>query len=60
VFVLGGLLPLVWFMVSRWFSLRPAQTPEEQFVVPASVLAVARQTVFKQRRSDSTSHTGDV
>ena len=60
VFVLGGLLPLVWFMVSRWFRLRPAQTPEEQFVVPASVLAVARQTVFKQRRSNSTPQAGDV
>ena len=60
VFVLGGLFPLVWFMVSRWFKLRPAQTPEEQFVVPASVLAVARQTVFKQSRSDSTPQAGDV
>lgn len=41
IFVAGGVLPLVWFMVSRWFHLRPAQTPEEQFVVPPSVLAVA-------------------
>ncbi len=41
VFVAGGVLPLVWFMVSRWFHLRPAQTPEEQFLVPPSVLAVA-------------------
>lgn len=41
VFVLGGVVPLVWFMVSRWFSLKPAQTPAEQFVVPQSVLAMA-------------------
>lgn len=41
VFVIGGVLPLVWFMVSRWFALKPAQTPAEQFVVPRSVLAMA-------------------
>ncbi|MEW6304795.1 MAG: cbb3-type cytochrome c oxidase subunit I [Verrucomicrobiota bacterium] len=41
VFVFGGVIPLVWFMVSRWFTLKPAQTPEEQFVVPRSVLAMA-------------------
>jgi nitric oxide reductase subunit B len=41
IFILGGVLPLVWFMVSRWFDLRPAQTREEQFVVPKSVLALA-------------------
>lgn len=40
IFVVGGVVPLTWFMVSRWFRLRPAQTPSEQFVVPASVLAV--------------------
>jgi nitric oxide reductase subunit B len=38
---LAGMLPLVWFMVSRWFSLKPAQAAEEQMVVPQSVLAVA-------------------
>jgi nitric oxide reductase subunit B len=41
VFVFGGVVPLVWFMVSRWFSLKPAQTPAEMFVVPQSVLAMA-------------------
>lgn len=41
VFILGGVLPLVWFMVTRWFHLKPAQTPEEQFIVPRSVLAMA-------------------
>ncbi len=41
VFVTGGVIPLVWFMVSRWFQLKPAQTAEEQFVVPRSVLAIA-------------------
>jgi nitric oxide reductase subunit B len=41
VFVVGGVLPLVWFMVSRWFSLKPAQSVEESFVVPPSVLAMA-------------------
>ncbi len=39
LFFLGGVLPLVYFMVSRWFMLKPAQTTAEQFVVPASVLA---------------------
>jgi nitric oxide reductase subunit B len=38
---LCGMLPLVWFVVSRWFSLKGAQKAEEQFVVPATVLAVA-------------------
>jgi len=41
IFVLGGVLPLVWFMVSRWFGLKPAQTAAESFVVPQSVLAMA-------------------
>jgi nitric oxide reductase subunit B len=40
VFIVGGLFPLVWFMVSRWFDQRPAQTATEMFVVPRSVLAV--------------------
>jgi len=43
VFVLGGVLPLVWFMVNGWLHLKVAQTPQEQFVVPRSVLAVADQ-----------------
>lgn len=46
VFVLGGVFPLVWFMVSRWFQLKPAQTGEEQFVVPPSVLAVSSPSVL--------------
>lgn len=40
VFVCGGVVPLVWFMVSRWPGQKAAQTEQEQFVVPASVLAV--------------------
>ncbi len=40
VFTLGGVLPLTWFMVTRWFHLKPAQTETESFVVPESVLAV--------------------
>jgi nitric oxide reductase subunit B len=46
VFVVGGVLPLVWFMVTRWFDLKPPQTPEEEFVVPQSVLAVARPSMI--------------
>jgi nitric oxide reductase subunit B len=41
LFVAGGVLPLVWFMVTRWFSLKAPQTAEEIFVVPPSVLAIA-------------------
>lgn len=41
VFVLGGVLPLVWFMVSRWFCLKAPQSGDEIFVVPPSVLAIA-------------------
>ncbi|MDP6540228.1 MAG: cbb3-type cytochrome c oxidase subunit I [Planctomycetota bacterium] len=40
VFVLGGVVPLVWFMVTRWFHLKPAAVDVEPFVVPESVLAV--------------------
>lgn len=40
LFVVGGVFPLVWFMITRWFDLRPEQTAAEQFVVPRSVLAV--------------------
>lgn len=36
-----GMVPLVYFVVNRGFSQKPAQTTEEQFVVPATVLAVA-------------------
>ncbi len=43
VFVLGGVLPLVWFMVTRWFRLKPARTTSEPFVVPPSVLAIANR-----------------
>jgi nitric oxide reductase subunit B len=39
IFVLGGVLPLVWFMVTRGFALKPSQVAEEQFVVPPTVLA---------------------
>jgi nitric oxide reductase subunit B len=39
VFVAGGVLPLTWFMVSRLATLKPAQTAQELFVVPESVLA---------------------
>lgn len=46
VFVCGGVVPLVWFMVTRWFDLKPPQTPEEEFVVPQSVLAVARPSLI--------------
>ncbi len=41
VFVLGGVMPLVWFMVSRWFHLKPAQTRAETFAAPPSVLAMS-------------------
>jgi nitric oxide reductase subunit B len=41
IFVAGGVLPLVWFMVTRWGSLKPVQTIEESYVVPTSVLALA-------------------
>ncbi len=39
VFVIGGMLPVVWFVVSRWRNLKDAQTVQEQFVVPPTVLA---------------------
>jgi len=49
VFIVGGVIPVTWFMVSRWFSLKPAQTPEEQYVVPKSVLALAEPLVDPPR-----------
>jgi len=39
-FFVAGLIPLVWFMVTRAFALRPVQTAREQCVIPPSVLAV--------------------
>ncbi len=40
-FTFGGVLPLVWFMVTRWFHLKPKSEIEvEPFVVPPTVLAV--------------------
>lgn len=38
-FVCGGVLPLTWFMLSRWRSLKPVQTSEESYIVPPTVLA---------------------
>ncbi|MEK7468640.1 MAG: cbb3-type cytochrome c oxidase subunit I [Planctomycetota bacterium] len=49
VFVTGGVLPLTWFMVTRWFNLKPPQTREEQFIVPPSVLAVSSPSVLTAR-----------
>ncbi|MHC5019633.1 MAG: cbb3-type cytochrome c oxidase subunit I, partial [Planctomycetota bacterium] len=40
LFVVGGVIPLIWFMLSRWTGQKPAQTTDEQFVVPPTVLAV--------------------
>ncbi len=51
IFITGGVLPLAWFMISRWFSLKPPQTREEQFVVPPSVLAVSSPSVIAGRGS---------
>jgi nitric oxide reductase subunit B len=39
-FFVGGMIPLVWFVVSRAFSLRPVQDAQELCVVPPSVLAM--------------------
>lgn len=41
LFIFGGVIPLTWFMVTRWFRLKNVQTLEESFVVPPSVLALA-------------------
>jgi nitric oxide reductase subunit B len=41
IFITGGVLPLVYFMVTRWMDLKAVQSAEESFVVPASVLAIA-------------------
>jgi nitric oxide reductase subunit B len=41
VFILGGVIPLIWFMVTRWADLKAAEPAEEAFVVPPTVLAVA-------------------
>jgi len=41
LFVLGGVLPLVYFIVSRGFGLKPVQNAEEEYVVPPTVLALS-------------------
>jgi nitric oxide reductase subunit B len=41
VFICGGVIPLLWFMVSRWFSLKPVLTPAENLAIPESVLATS-------------------
>ncbi len=53
IFTIGGVIPLVWFMVSRWFNLRTAQTSSEQLVVPKSVLAVAEPSAATGSRGGS-------
>lgn len=39
IFVTGGVIPLVWFMVTRWIRLKEAQSVQESFIVPHTVLA---------------------
>jgi len=39
IFVLGGVVPLVWFVVSRGFQLKPARAAGKPVVVPPTVLA---------------------
>ncbi len=38
---LMGVVPLVYFVINRGAAQKPAQTAQEQFVVPATVLAVS-------------------
>jgi len=40
-FFVCGMIPLVWFIINRGFSLKAAQVAQEQFVVPPTVLAIA-------------------
>ncbi|MGE0192134.1 MAG: nitric-oxide reductase large subunit [Planctomycetota bacterium] len=39
IFVLGGVLPLAWFVVTRGRALKAARAPGETHAVPATVLA---------------------
>jgi nitric oxide reductase subunit B len=39
-FFISGMIPLVWFVVTRGFTLRPVQDAQEMCVVPPSVLAM--------------------
>jgi nitric oxide reductase subunit B len=55
LFFFGGVLPLVWFMVSRWFGLKPAQDARERVVVPPTVLAVADVPGHTEKVLESTS-----
>ncbi len=41
VFVIGGVLPLIWFMLSRSRALKPSRAATESYVVPPTVLADA-------------------
>jgi nitric oxide reductase subunit B len=43
-FFVTGMLPLVWFVVSRAWGLKAAETPAEPYVVPPTVLATAYAT----------------
>jgi nitric oxide reductase subunit B len=41
VFVAGGVIPLVWFVVSRWLSLKVAQTEAEAALLPPTLLRLS-------------------
>jgi nitric oxide reductase subunit B len=45
VFVVGGVLPLIWFLTTRWGHLKPRQDAQEAYVVPPTVLATAEPPV---------------
>ena len=49
IFVIGGVIPLTYFMVSRWFMLKPAQSRKESYVVPPSVLADTGSTLPERK-----------
>jgi nitric oxide reductase subunit B len=57
IFVVGGVFPLVWFMVSRSFSLKAVQPTEETFVVPPTALGVAsKPPAAEQHERDEGGH----
>lgn len=53
VFVLGGLLPLMWFVLSRGKSLRPESAPERDPSPPIEITPDARRTRQGRFSSDA-------
>jgi nitric oxide reductase large subunit len=57
LFVFGGVIPLIWFMVTRAIHLKPARPASEPFIAPPTILAMAGPVAEGVAELDADSET---